>query len=82
MDKHRYARLTIEGDKRTEWMCGCFLTEDDYFKFCPRHNESLKKAVLAQIDELDMTIVVPEQGPRQDGMSAAGAPRHGGSAGA
>ena len=73
MDKHRYARLTIEGDKRTEWMCGCFLTEDDYFKFCPRHNESLKKAVLAQIDELDMTIVVPEQEARQDGPARAAA---------
>lgn len=82
MDKHRYARLTIEGDKRTEWMCGCFLTEDDYFKFCPHHNESLKKAVLAQIDELDMTIAVPEPGSRQDELPTAGAHQHGGGAGA
>lgn len=62
MDRHRYARLTIEGDRKTGWMCGCFLTEDDYFKFCPRHNEYLKRAVLAQIDELDMTVVVDEGG--------------------
>ena len=68
MDRHRYARLTIEGDKKTEWMCGCLLTEDDYFKFCPRHNEYLKRAVLAQIDELDMTVVVAE------GAGAGGPP--------
>ena len=60
VDRNRYLRLTIEGDKKTEWICGCFLTVDDYFKFCQRHNESLKKAVLAQIDELDMTMVVAE----------------------
>lgn len=62
MDRNRYSRLTIEGDKETEWICGCFLTGDDYFKFCQTHNESLKKAVLAQIDELDMTMVVAEDG--------------------
>ena len=56
-----YAKLTVEGDKKTQWICGCFLTEDDYFKFCPEHNDALKKAVLAQIDELDMTMVVSEE---------------------
>ena len=50
-----YVKLTVEEKKKTKWICGCFLTEDDFFKFCPKHNESLKKAVLAQIDELDMT---------------------------
>ena len=61
MNEHPYAKLTVEGDKKTKWICGCFLTEDDFFKFCPIHNDSLKKAVLAQIDELDMTMVVNEE---------------------
>ena len=74
MDRHRYARLTIEGDKKTEWMCGCLLTEDDYFKFCPRHNEYLKRAVLAQIDELDMTVVVAEGAGAGAGAGAGGPP--------
>ena len=72
MDRHRYARLTIEGDRKTGWMCGCFLTEDDYFKFCPRHNEYLKRAVLAQIDELDMTVVVDEGGGGGNGEGSRG----------
>ncbi len=61
MKQHQYHRLTIEGDKKTNWICGCFLTEDDYFKFCTEHNEIMKKAILAQIDELDMTIVVKDE---------------------
>lgn len=61
MKQHQYHRLTIEGDKKTRWICGCFQTEDDYFKFCSEHNESMKKAILAQIDELDMTIVVKDK---------------------
>lgn len=61
MTQHQYHRLTIEGDKKTRWICGCFQTEDDYFKFCTKHNESMKKAILAQIDELDMTIVVKDK---------------------
>lgn len=72
MDRHRYARLTIEGDRKTGWMCGCFLTEDDYFKFCPRHNEYLKRAVLAQIDELDMTVVVDDGGGGDGEVSRGG----------
>ena len=56
-----YARLTVEGDKKTRWICGCFETVDGYFKFCSLHNESLRKAIEAQIDELDMTIVVDEK---------------------
>lgn len=58
-----YARLTVEGDKKTRWICGCFETVDGFFKFCSTHNESLKKAIEAQIDELDMTIVVDEKKP-------------------
>lgn len=58
MDKPQYVKLTVEGTKKTKWICGCFLTEDDYFKFCDKHNAALKKAVLAQIDELDMTLVI------------------------
>ncbi len=60
MEKHPYARHTIEGDKKTKWICGCFHTVDEYLKFCDKHNETLKKAINAQIDELDMTIVVEE----------------------
>ena len=55
---HPYARLTVEGDKKTKWICGCFQTQDDFFKFCSKHDSTLKKAILAQIDELDMTMIV------------------------
>ena len=83
MDRNRYSRLTIEGDKKTEWICGCFLTGDDYFKFCQRHNESLKKAVLAQIDELDMTMVVAEDRAHgAPGAQATGGGKGGTAAGA
>ena len=60
MSKHPYAKLTVEGNKKTKWICGCYLTEDDFFKFCAKHNETLKKTILSQIDELDMTLVVKE----------------------
>ena len=60
MSDHKYSKWTVEGDKKTKWICGCFQTEDDYFKFCTEHNETMKKAILAQIDELDMTIVVKD----------------------
>jgi len=56
-----YARLSIEGDKKTEWICGCFETADGFFKFCSKHNSTLKKAIESQIDELDMVIVVDEK---------------------
>lgn len=72
MDRRAYARLTIEGDKETVWLCGCFLTEDGYFKFCLRHNESLKKAVLAQIDELDMTAAAVADGRAKAAQSLDG----------
>ncbi len=61
MDEHKYSRLTVEGDKKTEWICGCFQTVDDYFRFCEKHNPTLKKAIQAQIDELDMTLVITEE---------------------
>jgi len=56
-----YAKLTIEGDKKTRWICGCFVTVDDFFKFCSEHNDTLKRAIESQIDELDMTIVVEDK---------------------
>ena len=56
-----YARLSIEGDKNTKWICGCFETVDGFFKFCSNHQTTLKKAIESQIDELDMTIVVAEK---------------------
>lgn len=56
----RYCRLSIEGDKKTKWICGCFQTVDDYFKFCDKHNDTLTKAIKAQIDELDLTLVVED----------------------
>ena len=61
MSEHKYSKLTIEGDKKTKWICGCFLTVDDYFKFCDTHNETLKKAIQSQVDELDMTLLVEDQ---------------------
>ena len=54
----KYSKATIEGDKKTEWICGCFQTADNYFKFCNSHNQTLQKAIQAQIDELDMTRVI------------------------
>ena len=61
MADHLYSRLTVEGEKKTRWLCGCFETVDGYFKFCKEHHEPLQKAIKAQIDELDMTIVVDEK---------------------
>ena len=58
MNKQKYSKGTIEGDKKTEWICGCFQTTDNYFKFCRKHNQTLEKAIQAQIDELDMTLVI------------------------
>ena len=60
MEKHPYAKCTIEGDKKTKWICGCFQTSDDYFKFCEKHDRTLKKAIQSQIDELDMTLVIED----------------------
>ena len=61
MDEQKYSKWTVEGDKKTRWICGCFQTADNYFKFCDAHNETLKKAIQAQIDELDMTLIVEDQ---------------------
>lgn len=61
MGHDQYSRRTIEGDKKTRWMCGCFHTHDDFFKFCPEHEGILKKAVLSQIDELDMIQDMPTE---------------------
>jgi len=56
----QYSKCTIEGDKKTKWICGCFLTIDGYFKFCNSHDTTLKKAIQSQIDELDMTLIVED----------------------
>ena len=45
MIENKYTRATIEGDKKTKWICGCFQTADDYFKFCETHNGTLKKVI-------------------------------------
>lgn len=58
MSEHKYSKWTVEGDKKTKWICGCFQTADNYFKFCDTHNTTLQKAIQAQIDELDMTLIV------------------------
>ncbi|WP_067958565.1 hypothetical protein [Nitrosopumilus sp. Nsub] len=57
----QYSKGTIEGDKKTEWICGCFQTTDNYFKFCSTHNLTLQKAIQDQVDELDMTTIVEEE---------------------
>ena len=54
----QYSRLTVEGDKKTEWICGCFETIDGYFKFCTGHDAALARAINSQIDELDMTLAL------------------------
>ena len=56
-----YSKLTVEGEKKTKWICGCFQTVDDFFKFCPKHKDTLNKAIKAQIDELDMTLIIKEE---------------------
>jgi hypothetical protein len=60
MTEDKYSKWTVEGDKKTKWICGCFQTSDDYFKFCKNHNEILKNAIQEQIDELDLTIVIED----------------------
>jgi hypothetical protein len=57
MSENKYSKWTVEGDKKTKWICGCFQTADNYFKFCETHDV---KAIQAQIDELDMTLFVED----------------------
>ena len=59
--KVTYNKLTVEGEIRTQWICGCFETVDGFFKFCPDHSSAMKKSIEAQIDELDMTLVVDDK---------------------
>ena len=54
----KYHKLTVEGDKKTQWICGCFETTDGYFWFCDEHKNTLNKTIEAQIDELDMTRIL------------------------
>ena len=56
----KYSKLTVEGDVSTRWICGCFETADGFFKFCKSHSEPMRMTIEAQIDELDMTLVVDE----------------------
>ena len=58
MDEQKYAKWTVEGDKKTKWNCGCCQTADNYFKFCNTHNKILQKAIQDKIDDLDMTLVI------------------------
>ncbi len=58
MPDTKYSKWTVEGEKKTKWICGCFQTADNYFKFCDMHNTTLQRAIQEQIDELDMTITV------------------------
>ena len=59
--KDTYRKLTVEGEKKTQWICGCFETVDGFFKFCNEHSDTIRKTIEAQIDELDMTMVVDEK---------------------
>lgn len=56
----QYSRLTVEGDKKTQWICGCFETIDGYFKFCKKHDASLTSAIKSEIDQLDMILAIDE----------------------
>lgn len=58
--KALYSKWTVEGDKKTEWICGCFQTADNYFKFCEKHSDILQKAIKTKIDELDLTLIVED----------------------
>jgi len=58
--KNSYQRITVEGEIKTKWICGCFETVDGFFKFCQEHNSTMKKTIEAQIDELDMTREVKD----------------------
>ena len=60
-NKDVYRKLTVEGEKKTQWICGCFETVDGFFKFCNEHSNNIRKTIEAQIDELDMTMVVDEK---------------------
>ena len=59
--KDTYRKLTVEGEKKTQWICGCFETVDGFFKFCNDHEDAMRQTIEAQIDELDMTMVVNEK---------------------
>ena len=59
--KDAYSKLTVEGEKKTQWICGCFETVDGFFKFCDDHSDIIRKTIEAQIDELDMTMVIDEK---------------------
>jgi hypothetical protein len=41
----KYHKLTVEGDKKTQWICGCFETIDGYFWFCDEHKNTLNKTI-------------------------------------
>ena len=60
MSESKYSKWTVEGDKKIKWICGCFQTVDGYFKFCDKHDGTLKRAIQSQIDELDMTLIVED----------------------
>jgi len=60
-NKSVYNKLTVEGEIQTRWICGCFETVDGFFKFCSEHHEAIRKTIEAQIDELDMTLVVDDK---------------------
>ena len=62
MDEQKYAKWTVEGDKKTKWNCGCCQTADNYFKFSNTHNKILQKAIQDKIDDLDMTLVIEGKG--------------------
>ena len=61
MELNPYARLSMEGEKNTKGICGCFETVDGFFKFCSKHQSTLKKAIESQIDEPHMPIVIDEK---------------------
>ena len=61
MDEQKYAKWTVEGDKKAQWNCGCSQTSDNYFKFCSTHNKILQKAIQDKIDDLDMTLVIDDE---------------------
>ncbi|MGB6462660.1 MAG: hypothetical protein WA799_01410 [Nitrosotalea sp.] len=57
----KYNKLTVEGEIQTKWICGCFETVDGFFKFCQEHNNAMRRTIEAQIDELDMTLIMDDK---------------------
>ena len=58
MSEKNYYRSTIEGEKSTQWICGCFETKDGFFKFCDKHKDTAGPALNTVIKLLSTVSIV------------------------